>query len=83
AMSPRPKGMLRMVSQTWLTIVLVCALLNASSAAILWWPGAQMLDNYTTIREQKSTQAMLSERNTGVQLSTSGDQTPRSVRVNP
>ena len=68
AMSQRTKGMLRMVSQTWLTIVLVSALLIASSAGILWWQGQQILENYTTIREQKSTQAMLSERNSGVQL---------------
>jgi hypothetical protein len=53
AMSQRTKGMLRMVSQTWLTIVLVSALLIASSAGILWWQGQQILDNYTTIREQK------------------------------
>nr|WP_289394768.1 MbeB family mobilization protein [Pantoea stewartii] len=34
--SQRTKGMLRMVSQTWLTIVTVSALLIASSAAIRW-----------------------------------------------
>ncbi|KTW78419.1 mobilization protein, partial [Klebsiella pneumoniae] len=83
AMSQRTKGMLRMVSQTWLTIVLVSALLIASSAGILWWQGQQILENYTTIREQKSTQAMLSERNSGVQLSTCGEQRRRCVRVNP
>ncbi|WP_410742693.1 MbeB family mobilization protein [Citrobacter freundii] len=80
AMSQRTKGM---VSQTWLTIVLVSALLIASSAGILWWQGQQILDNYTTIREQKSTQAMLSERNSGVQLSTCGEQRRRCVKVNP
>ena len=42
AMSQRTKGMLRMVSQTWLTIVLVSALLIASSAGILWWQGQQI-----------------------------------------
>nr|WP_240783078.1 MbeB family mobilization protein [Escherichia sp. E2748] len=57
AMRQRTKGMLRMVSQTWLTIVLVSTLLIASIAGILWWQGQQILDNYTTIREQKSTQA--------------------------
>ncbi|MDQ7212781.1 mobilization protein, partial [Serratia fonticola] len=67
----------------WLTIVLVSALLIASSAGILWWQGQQILENYTTIREQKSTQAMLSERNSGVQLSTCGEQRRRCVRVNP
>ncbi|WP_142965448.1 MbeB family mobilization protein [Enterococcus faecalis] len=68
---------------SWLTIVLVSALLIASSAGILWWQGQQILDNYTTIREQKSTQAMLSERNSGVQLSTCGEQRRRCVKVNP
>ncbi|HFY7619016.1 TPA: mobilization protein, partial [Salmonella enterica subsp. enterica serovar Typhimurium] len=71
------------VSQTWLTIVLVSVLLIASSAGILWWQSQQILDNYTTIREQKSTQAMLSERNSGVQLSTCGEQRRSCVRVNP
>ena len=56
------------------------ALLIASSAGILWWQGQQILENYTTIREQKSTQAMLSERNSGVQLSTCGEQRRRCVR---
>ncbi|MEN1861830.1 MbeB family mobilization protein [Citrobacter farmeri] len=83
AMSQRTKGMVRMVSQTWLTIVLVSTLLTASGASILWWQGQQILDNYTTIREQKRTQAMLSERNSGVQLSTCGEQRRRCVRVNP
>ncbi|MCT8923430.1 MbeB family mobilization protein, partial [Escherichia coli] len=43
AMSPRTKGMLRMISPTWLTIVLVSALLIASSEGILWWQGQQIL----------------------------------------
>ena len=82
AMSQRTKGMVRMVSQTWLTIVLVSILLTASSAGILWWQGQQILDNYMTIREQKSTQAMLSERNNGVQLSICGTERQRCVKVN-
>ncbi|WP_225893467.1 mobilization protein [Escherichia coli] len=82
AMSQRTRAWC-MVSQTWLTIVLVSALLTASGASILWWQGQQILDNYTTIREQKRTQAMLSERNSGVQLSTCGEQRRRCVRVNP
>ncbi|MDH8479208.1 mobilization protein, partial [Klebsiella pneumoniae] len=76
-------GMLRMVSQTWLTIVLVSALLIASSAGILWWQSQQILDNYTTIREQKNTEAILSERNGGLQLSTCREQRRHCVRVNP
>ncbi len=42
-----------MVSQKWLTIVLVSVLLNAVGAGILWWQGQQMLDTYASIREQK------------------------------
>ena len=65
AMSQRTKGMC-----VWSADVAdhrsVSALLIASSAGILWWQGAADTDNYTTIREQKSTQAMLSERNSGV-----------------
>ncbi|WP_312315199.1 MbeB family mobilization protein [Atlantibacter sp.] len=83
AMSQRTKGMLRMVSQTWLTIVLVSMLLVASGAGILWWQGRQMLDNDIIIREQKSTQDMLSERNNGVQLTTCGKERRRCVRGNP
>ncbi|EDT3887706.1 mobilization protein [Salmonella enterica subsp. enterica serovar Putten] len=66
AMSQRTKGMLRMVSQTWLTIVLVSTLLIASSAGILWWQGQQILDNYTSIREQKDALEKLNARTWGV-----------------
>lgn len=83
ALSQSTKGMLRMVSRTWLTIVLVSVLLIASSGGILWWQGQQILDNYITIREQKSTQAMLSESNNDVQLSICGTEKQRCVKVNP
>ncbi|MEG6380107.1 mobilization protein, partial [Enterobacter hormaechei] len=73
AMSQRTKGMLRMVSQTWLTIVLVSALLIASSAGILWWQGQQILDNYTRIREQKDALEKLNARTWGVTYQESGD----------
>jgi len=66
AMSQHTKGMVRMVSQTWLTIVLVSVLLVASSAGILWWQGQQILDNYTRIREQKDALGKLNERTFGV-----------------
>ncbi|MEX0635087.1 hypothetical protein M8494_38060, partial [Serratia ureilytica] len=59
AMSQRTKGMLRMVSQTWLTIVLVSALLIASSAGIVVAGAADTRELYDH-PEQKSTQAMLS-----------------------
>jgi hypothetical protein len=66
AMSQRTKGMVRMVSQTWLTIVLISVLLIASSAGILWWQGQQILDNYTSIREQKDALEKLNARTFGV-----------------
>ncbi|MBJ4120494.1 MbeB family mobilization protein [Salmonella enterica subsp. enterica serovar Indiana] len=83
AMSQRTKGMLRMVSQTWLTIVLVSTLLTASGASILWWQGQQITGNYQTIRAQERTQAMLSEKNHGVQLSLCGEKKLSCVKVNP
>ncbi|MCV6019967.1 mobilization protein, partial [Escherichia coli] len=83
AMQSNRLNVLRMVGRTWLTITMVSVLLIATSGSILWWQGQQILDNYTAIREQKSTQAMLSERNSGVQLSTCGEQRRRCVKVNP
>ncbi|MBJ5491530.1 MbeB family mobilization protein [Salmonella enterica subsp. enterica serovar Derby] len=83
AMQSNRLSVLRMVGRTWLTITLVSVLLIATSGSILWWQGQQILDNYTTIREQQRTQAMLSERNSGVQLPTCGEQRRRCVRVNP
>ncbi|MEQ9902099.1 MbeB family mobilization protein [Pectobacterium aroidearum] len=66
ALRQRTKGMLRMVSQTWLTIVLVSILLIASSAGILWWQGQQILDNYMSIRVQKDALEKLNARTWGV-----------------
>ena len=83
AMEKNRRSVLLTAGRTWLTILMVSALLIATSGSILWWQGQQILDNYTTIREQKSTQAMLSERNSGVQLSTCGEQRRRCVKVNP
>ena len=66
AMSQRTKGMVRMVSQTWLTIVLVSVLLIASGAGILWWQGQQILDNYMTLRQQETALEKLTARTWGV-----------------
>ncbi|WP_146109145.1 MbeB family mobilization protein [Pantoea ananatis] len=66
AMNQRTKGMLRMVSQTWLTIVLVSVLSIAVSSAILWWQGNQIRDNYTSIREQKDALEKLNAQTWGV-----------------
>ncbi len=78
-MSQRTKGMLRMVSQTWLTIVLVSTLLTASGASILWWQGQQMLDNYDHPGAEAHAGHAV-RRNSGVQLSTCGEQRRRCVR---
>ena len=66
AMTQTTRGMLRMVGRTWLTITLVSVLLIATSGGILWWQGQQILDNYTTIREQKDALEKLNERTFGV-----------------
>ncbi len=79
AMSQRTKGMLRMVSQTWLTIVLVSTLLTASGASILWWQGQQILDNYDHPGAEAHAGHAV-RRNSGVQLSTCGEQRRRCVR---
>jgi len=73
ALSQRTKGMVRMVSQTWLTIVLVSALSIAASSAILWWQGQQMLDNYMSIRVQKDALEKLKARTWGVTYQESSD----------
>ena len=73
AMSLRTKGMVRMVSQTWLTIVLVSVFLIASGAGILWWQGQQITDNYTHLRQQEDTLAKMTARTWGVRYQESSD----------
>lgn len=73
AMSQRTKGMVRMVSQTWLIIVLVSVLLIGLCSGILWWQGNQMLDNYMSIREQKDALEKLNARTWGVTYQESSD----------
>ncbi|WP_318324081.1 MbeB family mobilization protein [Klebsiella pneumoniae] len=75
AMQSNRLSVLRMVGRTWLTITLVSVLLIATSGSILWWQGQQITGNYQTIRAQERTQAMLSEKNHGVQLSLCGRET--------
>ncbi|MFN3071884.1 MbeB family mobilization protein [Serratia sp. J2] len=82
AMQSNRLSVLRMVGRTWLTITLVSVLLIATSGSVLWWQGQQIVDNYVTLREQERTQAILSQKNSGVQLSTCGDEKRRCVRVN-
>ena len=82
AMQSNRLSVLRMVGRTWLTLTLVSVLLIATSGSVLWWQGQQIVDNYVTLREQERTQAILSQKNSGVQLSTCGDEKRRCVRVN-
>lgn len=82
AMEKNRRSVLLTSGRTWLTILMVSALLIATSGSILWWQGQQITENYLTIRDQKRTQAMLSERNNGVQLTTCGDERRPCVRVN-
>nr|WP_237760978.1 MbeB family mobilization protein [Pantoea sp. A4] len=83
AMQSNRLNVLRMVGRTWITIVMVSVLLIATSGSVLWWQGQQILDNYTTIQAQKNTQAVLSEKNSGVQLTACGEERRRCVKVNP
>ncbi|EDU4497920.1 TPA: mobilization protein [Salmonella enterica subsp. enterica] len=83
AMQSNRLSVLRMVGRTWLTITLVSVLLFATSGSILWWQGQQITGNYQAIRAQERTQAMLSEKNHGVQLSLCGEQKLSCVKVNP
>lgn len=83
AMQSNRLSVLRMVGRTWLTITLVSVLLIATSGSILWWLGQQITENYQTIRAQERTQAMLSEKNHGVQLSLCGEKKLSCVKVNP
>ncbi|MFX4310918.1 mobilization protein [Enterobacter sp. 63] len=82
AMEKNRRCVLRTAGRTWFTILMASALLIATSGSILWWQGQQITDNYLTIRDQMRTQAMLSERNNGVQLTTCGDERRPCVRVN-
>ena len=66
AMQSNRLSVLRMVGRTWLTITLVSVLLIATSGSILWWQGQQMLDNYTSIRQQKDALEKLNARTWGV-----------------
>ncbi|EBL5760680.1 mobilization protein [Salmonella enterica subsp. enterica serovar Newport] len=83
AMQSNRLNVLRMVGRTWLSIAMVSVLLIASLSGILWYQGQRIVSNLETLREQERTEAMLSERNSGVQLSTCGDNRRRCVRVNP
>ena len=83
AMRSNRLSVLRMTGRTWLTVTMVSVLLIASSGCVLWWQGELITDNYATISEQKATQAMLSAKNNGVQLTVCGEHRRRCVKVDP
>ncbi len=83
AMHSNRLSVLRMVGRTGLTITLVSVRLMAWSGSILWGQGQQITGNYPTIRAQERTQAMLSEKNHGGQLSLCGEKKLSCVKVNP
>lgn len=77
------KGMLKTVGWTWLTITMISVLLIATSGGILWWQSNQIVDHALLISEMKRTEAMLSKKNSGVQLTVCGDLNRPCVKVNP
>lgn len=81
AMRSNSASVLRMVGRTWLTITMVSVLIIASLSGILWYQGELIASNLETLGEQSRTQAILSEKNNGVQLSTCGDAHRRCVKV--
>ncbi|MGS6501611.1 MbeB family mobilization protein, partial [Enterobacter hormaechei] len=52
----------RTAGRTWLTILIVSALLLGTTGSILWWQGEQITHNYTHLRQQEDTLAKLSAR---------------------
>ncbi|MBJ5468722.1 MbeB family mobilization protein [Salmonella enterica subsp. enterica serovar Derby] len=83
AIRQNTRGILKTIGRTWLIIAGVSFLLICTSGSILWWQGQQITGNYQTIRAQERTQAMLSEKNHGVQLSLCGEKKLSCVKVNP
>ncbi len=72
AMQSNRLSVLRMVGRTWLTITrLGTADRHEREHSVV--AGQQITGNYQTIRAQERTQAMLSEKNHGVQLSLCGE----------
>ncbi|WP_265434911.1 MbeB family mobilization protein, partial [Aeromonas salmonicida] len=52
AMEKNRRSVLRTAGRTWLTILMVSALLIGTSGSILWRQGQQITDNYTHLRQQ-------------------------------
>ena len=73
AMEKNRRSVLLTAGRTWLTILMVSALLIATSGSILWWQGRQITDNYTHLRQQEDTLAKMTARTWGVRYQESSD----------
>ncbi|PJD68505.1 mobilization protein, partial [Enterobacter kobei] len=67
------QSMSEAAGRTWLTILMVSALLIGTSGSILWWQGQQITDNYTHLRQQEDTLAKMTARTWGVRYQESSD----------
>ncbi len=65
AMEKNRRSVLLTAGRAWLTILMVSALLIATSGSILWWQGRQITDNYTHLRQQEDTPAKMTSRTWG------------------
>ena len=73
AMEKNRRSVLRTAGRTWLTILMISALLIATSGGVLWWQGQQITDNYTAIRQQEDTLKKLTVRTWGVRYQENSD----------
>ncbi|MEB6381683.1 MbeB family mobilization protein [Leclercia adecarboxylata] len=73
AMEKNRRSVLRTAGRTWLTILMISALLIATSGGVLWWQGQQITDNYTALRQQEDTLKKLTVRTWGVRYQESSD----------
>lgn len=73
AMEKNRRSVLLTAGRTWLTILMVSALLIGTSGSILWWQGQQITDNYIHLRQQEDTLAKMTARTWGVRYQESND----------
>ncbi|MGS6339086.1 MbeB family mobilization protein, partial [Enterobacter asburiae] len=73
AMEKNRRRVLLTAGRTWLTILMVSALLIATSGRILWWQGRQITDKYTHLRQQEDTLAKMTGGTWGVRYQESND----------
>jgi len=66
AMQLNRRSVLRTASLTWLTILVVSALLIGTSMSVLWWQGQQLISNTQALRQQEDALTKLTARTWGV-----------------